>query len=424
LITSKERFVMNCIYENCSNANGTHEEQVAADAAAIANVEAAPAPGPRTNRRVFGFFAAGAIAAAALAATGFAPRAAREAELTATTHAVNEANRSVTVVHPTRDGAAYELRLPGSTAPLQVTVLHARTNGYLRTFHADIGDRAAAGQVLAEIEAPEVDDQLREARATLEQNKANLVLAAQQLARMRALWENNAGGRGELDDLTAKHNAAVAAVRVSEAVVSRLATEQSYQKVVAPFPGVVTQRNVELGSLVTAGSAAGVTPLFRLEQTETLKVFVDVPQTAAPGVAVGQRVRIEFREFPGRQFEGKIVRTAGSVDPATRTLRTEIHLPNPKGELLAGMYAQVRLGVQDPRNPLRVPAAALVADAAGTQVVTVDASGAARRRAVTLGRDFGREVEVVAGLDGGERIVVNPRDDLRDGDLVQVVSTR
>jgi multidrug efflux pump subunit AcrA (membrane-fusion protein) len=369
LITSKERFVMNCIYENCSNANGTHEEQVAADAAAIANVEAAPAPGPRTNRRVFGFFAAGAIAAAALAATGFAPRAAREAELTATTHAVNEANRSVTVVHPTRDGAAYELRLPGSTAPLQVTVLHARTNGYLRTFHADIGDRAAAGQVLAEIEAPEVDDQLREARATLEQNKANLVLAAQQLARMRALWENNAGGRGELDDLTAKHNAAVAAVRVSEAVVSRLATEQSYQ-------------------------------------------------------AVGQRVRIEFREFPGRQFEGKIVRTAGSVDPATRTLRTEIHLPNPKGELLAGMYAQVRLGVQDPRNPLRVPAAALVADAAGTQVVTVDASGAARRRAVTLGRDFGREVEVVAGLDGGERIVVNPRDDLRDGDLVQVVSTR
>jgi RND family efflux transporter MFP subunit len=190
--------------------------------------------------------------------------------------------------------------------------------------------------------------------------------------------------------------------------------------VVAPFDGVVTQRNVELGSLVTAGSSAGVPPLFRLEQDGVLKVLVDVPQSAAPSVAAGQAVRVEIREFGGRQFDGKVVRTAGSVDPGTRTLRTEIHLPNPKGELLAGLYAQVDLPVQDPRKPLRIPAAALVVDATGTQVAAVDARGVARRRPVTLGRDFGREVEVTGGLVGDERLVVSPRDDLRDGDAVDV----
>jgi RND family efflux transporter MFP subunit len=299
-----------------------------------------------------------------------------------------------------------------------VTVLHARTNGYVKAFHADIGDHVKAGQVLAEIESPETDQQLREARATLERNRADLALAGQRLGRIQALWDRQAANRSELDDLTAQHNAAVAAVRVSEAVVSRLETEQSYQKVVAPFDGVVTQRNVELGSLVTAGSAAGVTPLFRLEQDGVLKVLVDVPQSAAPAVTVGQSVKVEIREYAGRSVEGKVVRTAGSVDPGTRTLRTEVHVPNPKGDLLAGLYAQVNLPVRDPRNPLRIPAAALVVDAAGTQVVTVDGGSAAHRHAVTLGRDFGREVEVTAGLRGDERLVVSPRDDLRDGDLV------
>jgi RND family efflux transporter MFP subunit len=207
---------------------------------------------------------------------------------------------------------------------------------------------------------------------------------------------------------------------VTDAVVTRLETEQAYQRVVAPFGGVVTQRNVELGSLVTAGSAAGVTPLFRLEQDGVLKVLVDVPQSAAPAVSAGQTVGVEIREFGGRRFDGTVARTAGSVDPATRTLRTEIHLPNPKGELLAGLYAQVYLPVQDPRKPVRIPAAALVVDATGAHVVAVDAGGAARPRPVMLGRDFGREVEVTGGLAGDERLVVSPRDDLRDGDVVDV----
>ncbi|MDB5295056.1 MAG: efflux transporter periplasmic adaptor subunit [Phycisphaerales bacterium] len=379
-----------------------------------------PRPAPRTTKGVVAFFAAAGLTGVALTAVGLAPRAGRAGELAAATAGTADARRAVAVVAPSRGAAAYELRLPGSTAPFQVTVLYARTSGYLKAFHADIGDRVVAGQLLAEIESPEVDEQLHEARATLEQNVANLALANQRLDRVTALVAQRAAGRGELDDLTAQRNSAAAAVRVSEAVVARLAKDQSYQKVVAPFAGVITQRSVEPGSLVTAGSAAGVTSLFRLEQNDVLKVFVDAPQTAAPAVTVGLPVGIEVREFPGRRFEGKVVRTAGSVDPATRTLRAEIQLPNPKGELMSGMYAQAFLGVQDPRHPVRIPAAALVVDAAGTQVVTVDAAGAARRQPVTLGRDFGKDVEVTSGLRGDERLVVSPRDDLKDGDAVAV----
>jgi len=377
-------------------------------------------PRPRTTWRVAAFLAAGALGAAGLVAAGVAPRTGRAAELATDQHAVAAARRLVHVEKPTADGASYALRLPASTAPLQVTVLYARTSGYVKKFHADIGDRVKAGAVLAEIESPETDAQLREARANLEQNRANLVLVAQRLGRAQKAHETQAVARQEVDDITAQHNAAVAAVHVSEAVVTRLEADQSYQKVVAPFEGVVTQRNVELGSLVSAGSAAGVTPLFRLEQDNVLKVLVDVPQSAATAVTVGQAVGVEVRERPGRRYEGKVVRTAGAVDASTRTLRTEVHLPNADASLLAGMYAQVHLAVADSRDPLLIPAAALVLDAAGSQVVTVDGAGAVRRKSVTLGRDLGRQVEVTVGLSGGEKLVVNPRDDLRDGQVVDV----
>ena len=377
-------------------------------------------PAPRTTRRVIAFLSTVAVAGAALVAAGVAPRANRAAELTTDRAAVADARRAVTLASPTRDGAAYELRLPGSTAPLQSTVLYARTNGYVKRFHADIGDRVKAGQVLAEIESPETDAQLREARATLEQNRANLALVAQRLDRTTKARQTQAVAQGEVDDLTAQRNSATAAVGVAEAVVSRLETDQSFQKVVAPFDGVVTQRNVELGSLVSAGSSAGVTPLFRLEQNGVLKVLIDVPQSAAPSVAIGQPVQVEVRERPGRRFEGKVARTAGAVDASTRSLRTEVQVSNADGALLSGTYAQVHLGVRDARNPLRIPASALVVDASGTQVVTVGASGTLQRKAVTLGRDFGREVEVTEGLTGDERLVMNPRDDHRDGQVADV----
>jgi RND family efflux transporter MFP subunit len=377
-------------------------------------------PKPRTTKAVVAFLTVAALTGAALATVGFTRTAGKDAELTATTEAAAEARRAVTVAAPTRDGAAYELRLPGSTAPLQTTVLYARTNGYLKAFHADIGDHVAAGQLLAEIESPEVDEQLNEARAALNKAKADRELAASRLDRFQRAYKEAAASHGELDDAVNVDKSSVAAVKAAEASVARLEREVSFQKVVAPFDGVVTARNIELGSLVTSGSSVGVPPLFRVEQSGVLKVYVDAPQSASPSVAVGQSVKVDVREFPGRTFDGKVARTAGSVDASTRTLRTEIHIRNPRGELLAGMYAQVHLAVQDPRHPLRIPASTLVIDATGPQVVTVNSDSNVKRIAVALGRDFGKEVEVTGGLTGAERLVVNPRDDLRDGDSVNV----
>lgn len=375
-------------------------------------------PTPRTTRRVILFLAAAGVAAGALAAVGIAPKVKVADQLAVAAQAATEARKVVSVVTPTKDAATYELRLPGSTAPLQSAVIYARTDGYLKTFHADIGDRVKAGQLLAEIESPETDARLNEARATLARSRAGLALAQQRLDRTTALYEQGAAARSEFDDDTAVYNAAVAAVKSNEAVVSRLETEQSFQKVVAPFDGVVTQRNVDLGSLVTSGSSSNVTPLFRMEQNDVLKVYVDVPQTASPSVKLGQTVKLAFREVPGRVFEGTVVRTAGTVDASTRTLRTEIHLPNDRGELMAGLYTQVQLPVVDPRNPLRVPASAVVIDSAGPQVVVLDSDNTIRRHPIMLGRDFGREIEVIGGLDGAERLVANPRDDLQTGDKV------
>lgn len=378
-----------------------------------------PRPTPRTSKGVVGFFAAIALSGVGLAALGYVPRRDDAAQLDAAVNGVAEVRRTVTVATPTKVGA-HALRLPGSTSPLQSTTLYARTNGYVKKLHADIGDVVKAGQVLAEIESPETDQQLNEAQATLERNRADLALVEFRLNRLKELYVSQAAGRGELDDVTAQYNAAVAAVRQGEAQVSRLATEQSYQKVIAPFSGKLTRRNVELGSLVTEGSNAGVTGLFQLEQTDVLKVFVDVPQSSAPSVTVGQPATVEVREYAGRTFEGKVVRTAGSLDPASRSLRVEVHVPNRDGVLLAGAYAYVTMNLNDPRTPVRIPAAALVVDSAGPQVVSVTGENALQRVGVTLGRDFGKEIEVVAGLTGAERLVMNPRDDQRDGERVVV----
>lgn len=376
-------------------------------------------PAPRTSKGVITFFAATGLSGIGLAALGYVPRLDDAAKLDAATNAVAQVRRTVTVTAPTKVGG-YDLRLPGGTSPLQSTTLYARTNGYVKKLHADIGDRVTAGQVLAEIESPETDQQLNESQATLERNRADLALVEYRLNRVKELYAQQAAGRGELDDVMAQYNAAVAAVRQGEAQVSRLTTEQSYQKVVAPFSGKLTRRNVELGSLVTEGSNAGVTGLFQLEQTDVLKVFVDVPQSAAPSVTIGQPAKVEVREYAGRTFEGGVVRTAGTLDAATRSLRVEVHVPNPTGELLAGAYAYVTMNLADPRTPVRIPAAALAIDAAGPQVVAVTDDGSLKRVHVTLGRDFGKELEVTTGLSGAERLVVNPRDDQRDGERVTV----
>lgn len=375
----------------------------------------------RAGRRAQLFLAVIGITAVGAAAASTWPRLHTQEALAETTQRIDQARRSVTIVSPTPSKSAAEVRLPGSTSALQETVIYARTSGYIASLNADIGDHVKAGQLLATIASPEVDQQLLEARARLEEGKANLALAQTRLNRFKDMFKKSVATDQELDDAQATYNTQLAALRVGEAVVTRLETDQSYQKVVAPFDGVITQRKIDLGSLITAGSGTNVSSLFALQQQTTMRVFVDVPQSWADSIGPGTQATVELREFPNETFRAQVVRTSRSLDPLTRTLRTELHLPNTDGRLIAGSYAQVHLSVDNTRGALTIPASTLVIDSAGVSVATVTADNRIAHTPVKLGRDFGREVEVTSGLTADARLVVSPRDDLRDGETVTVV---
>jgi RND family efflux transporter MFP subunit len=325
--------------------------------------------------------------------------------------------------------------LPGTAYPLRETAVYARTSGYLRRWLVDIGDPVKEGQLLAEIETPEVDAQLlqaraalAESRATLARNKANAELAKLNVARVREVYQNGAGSKQEFDENSAGLKVAEATVelaeatiRANEANVKRLEDLQRFQKVTAPFAGVVTARNYDPGALVVADNAAGK-EMFHLSQIDTLRVFADVPQTFATAVRVGQAAPVARREVPGKEFAGAVARTTNAVDPLTRTLRVEVDVPNANRELLPGMYLQVRFRLNAPAELVRVPGAAVVVRAEGSKVAVVEPDGRVAYRAVTLGRDYGAMVEVTAGLSGGEQLVVRPGDDLAAGTMVEPVT--
>ncbi len=327
----------------------------------------------------------------------------------------------VSVVKPHRAKTVPAVVLPATVEPMQETVIYARTSGYMKTVHVDIGDRVAAGQLLAEIESPEVDASLREARARLEQERANLVLARATLERTRQLHREQLVSQQQLDEQEAAFDTRQAAVEAAQATVQSLAIQQAYQRVVAPFAGTITSRRVDRGALITSGSGATVASLFTIGQTDALRVFVDVPQTAAVGITPGQTVDVGLRERPGRFTSGRVVRTAGALDPRSRTLRTEVHLPNDDRALMPGMYVQVSFPAASGGPALVVPANALVVRTDGPQVAVVEGS-AVHYRKVVLGRDFGNEVEVMSGLTGGESLVASPGDRLTDGEVVEVAS--
>jgi RND family efflux transporter MFP subunit len=248
-----------------------------------------------------------------------------------------------------------------------------------------------AGQLLATITSPEIDQHCSKPARAARKVVANVALAEARVKRIKDVATSGAVSAQELDDAQAVYNSQLAAQRVSEAVVSRLETEQSYQKVVAPFDGVVTRRNIDRGSLITAGSGTSVSSLFELQQQTTMRVFVDVPQSWAMTIAPGTPAVVELREFPNEQFHAKVVRTSGALETSTRTLRTELHLPNADGRLMPGMYAQVKLSPANGHPPLVVPANTLVIDGAGVQVVTVGMTTASRaRRSGSVGISGGR----------------------------------
>jgi RND family efflux transporter MFP subunit len=341
------------------------------------------------------------------------------------------------VISPSRSAPRTEILLPGSTAALHDTAVYARTDGYLSRLMVDIGDRVQEGQLLAEIEAPEVDQQWEHARTLLQQAHADLTLkqARAKLAvinfeRARRLIRRMAASQQELDEAEANLGisradvaAAEAAIRTAEAEVGRLEKLRSFQRVTAPFAGVVTVRNVDKGAMINAGGGSGRQPLFRIVRADTLRVFVNAPQAASSAVkAVGLAAQVLCDEYPGEAFDGRVARAAGEVDEASRTMKVEVRLPNPGGRLSPGMFVRVKFLVDRPFAPLKVPAGAVARRSDGPHVAVVPPDGRVRYRPVTLGRDYGPEVEILTGLSGDERIVATPSPDLREGGEVTAVA--
>lgn len=313
-----------------------------------------------------------------------------------------------------------ELILPSSVEALQETPLYPRVNGYVKRIVADIGAKVNAGDVLAEIETPELDQQVNQAEAALEQATANLTLATTSYARWQALQNSRIVAAQEVDERKGALDARKADRNAAEANLRSLTQTQSFQKITAPFPGTVTKRFVEVGQLVTGNLNDSTRILFRIEHTAKLRAFINVPQSYYRNISTGQTVALSFREVPGRTFPGTVVRTAGALDSATRTLRTEIQVPNEAGELIPGLYAEVKFQVQREHPPITVPARAVIIQTAGPQIATVNDANRVTLHAVSLGRDFGKTVEIASGIEPGARFILNPTDTLRDGATVQV----
>lgn len=379
-------------------------------------VRASSAP---RSRRPWILLAAALVGFAGLAVAGILPRLDRRAALAAARTRADAGPRVATLaVRPAPREIV--LSLPGGTQAIQETTLYARTSGFLSLRKVDIGDRVRAGQLLAQIESPELDQDLERAVVHLEEARANLTLARSTLQRIASLLHTHAVSEQERDDQQVRVNSADAAVKAGEADVRRLQALQSFENVVAPFSGTITARNVDKGALVTSGSGSTVTSLFSIADTSALRIFVDVPQNAAPGVTDQQDADVFVRELPKRTFKAKVVRSARALDPSTRTLRTELYLPNQDGALLPGMYVQVKFSVLQENPGVLIPARTLVLRKDGPRVVVVRPDQRVELRPVTLGRDFGAEIEVTQGLDGKERLVENPTDDLETGQLVRL----
>jgi RND family efflux transporter MFP subunit len=312
-----------------------------------------------------------------------------------------------------------DIVLPASLYAMQETTIYARTNGYLKRWLVDIGDQVKAGQVLAEIESPEVDRELDQAHATLAQVRANRDLARVTSDRYAALLKDEAVSPQEVDEKHGVHEARKADYAAAEANLRRLEQMKSFERVVAPFSGTIVARNVDVGSLIQAGSASSSGWLFKLSQTDTIRVHAAVPQSSMRMIKPGMTVDLVVPELGERVFPAKVMRSAGAFDSATRTMVVEMHVPNQGGPLLPGMYAQARINLVNAEPNMQVPINALMIGGDGTRVATVDTAGVIHIKPVKVGRDFGKEVEILAGLADSDRVINNPRDSLLEGTKVR-----
>jgi RND family efflux transporter MFP subunit len=394
-----------------------------------------PETGAGTPRRRRVLLAGIAVVFVLLAVAGLVPRLRLWHRLAANAQAVKDSVPRVTTARPQRAPAVVDVPLPGTTEPLLTTGIYARTDGYLMARYVDIGDHVTAGQLLADIASPEVDQQLNQARATLAQGKANVVRFQADLDLARTTAKRFVGiGVGavtqqEIDDRTTAAataakavDAAQATVRANQADVDRLEQLTGFERVYAPFDGVITVRNVDPGSLITSGSTQQTTQLFSIAQVDTLRIFVFVPQAYAFDVRVGQAAHIALREQPGRVFEGKVTRTAGAIDPASGTLLTEVQVPNRDGALLSGAYVTVHFKLHRDNPPLLIPGTALLVNAGGLRVAVIGPDGTLHYKSIEIGRDYGDQVEVQSGLDPADVIATALPSGIADGAKVRVAT--
>jgi RND family efflux transporter MFP subunit len=377
---------------------------------------------------------------------GYLPRHRRQLQLIAEADTQKEALPEVSFVPVTRASVTGNLVLPGSIQAVTEAPVLARAEGFVIKRYVDIGDRVTAGQLLAEIEAPDLDQQVRQAQASLQQARADLERATASLeqgqaneslakitaGRWESLTRQGIASKQDNDQYQAQYVAQVANVRAldravavakssidaASANVDRFTDLKSYLKVKAPFAGVITLRNVDVGALVNSGN----TLLFRIAQTNPLRTYLNVPQSSASDVHVGQIAMLSTSDLPERKFPGSVARTANSLDPATRTLLVEIHVANPNGKLMPGMYAQVDLNLPRKDPPLLMPSDTLVVRPEGTMVAVLSPENVVHFQRITVGRDFGDRIEVLSGMIEGQKVIVNPNDSVQEGVKVRPVA--
>ncbi|MFN9205363.1 MAG: efflux RND transporter periplasmic adaptor subunit [Gemmatimonas sp.] len=317
-----------------------------------------------------------------------------------------------------RDTTSLPLEMPGTVTGLHETNVFARANGFVQVLRVDIGSPVRAGDTLALLDLPDVREQARQASAVVEQTEASAALGRTSLARWKQLAQQGAVTPQELDERTAAAQVTDANARAAKANLAALQELLRFGALTAPFSGIVTARSIDLGSLVVAGAAAGARPLFTLIQTDTLRVMLQVPQSAASRLGVGLPAQVRVRDLGDSVFVGRVVRTAGAIDPVSRTLLTEVHVPNGTRRLLPGLFAQVRFTVPSGTPTLRVPAIALIVRGDGTQVARV-VNNVVQLVPVTVRRDFGTSLEVSGTLEAGDQVIVNPAESLTDGMTVR-----
>ncbi len=331
---------------------------------------------------------------------------------------------TVSVIHPKLGAPQQEIVIPGDMQPYTDAPIFARTNGYLKKWYADIGANVKSGQLLAEIDSPEVDQQLQQARADLATAQANMNLAEVTATRYKDLLKTDSVAQQDVDNATGNFDARRTAVESAQSNVKRLQDLQSFEKVYAPFDGVITARNTDIGQLIDSGSSGGTSrELFHIAAMNPLRVYVNVPQLNSPEIKPGLHAELVLSEFPGRRFQGSVVRSSGAIDNTSRTLLTEVDVDNSARLLKPGGYVEVHLKLPSPVNTFTLPVNATIFKSAGLQVAIVKDGKTISLIPVTPGRDFGTEIEIVAGLKGDESVVLNPSDSLTDGAVVRVAET-